>query len=264
MADLKNSLKRSLGSASRLLFRPPAQAVRCLMYHAIVRNGPLDPGQQNTPLKLFEEQLAFLAENDYRVIAGSRLVSGILRGEPFPPKSVCLTFDDGDRSLYELAFPVLERFRVPATAFLIAEPVGKEARVTWDEVRGMQSTPWLEIGCHSLTHRVLKGLPPDDLSRQTAGAKRRMEDHLRKPVPLFAYPFGSFGSWDRKTLSAVEQAGFQGAFTSVFGLTTARAHPFLLRRCRVSWRQEIPDFRMLLEGAYDWYAGVQRLQGALR
>lgn len=230
------------------------------MYHAVVRQPQRDAPELTVPLELFEEQMRFLKENGYRVLPVSRLVSWILGGEALPPKSVCLTFDDGHRSLPALAFPVLERLRFPAAAFLVVEPADPETRVGWDEARRMRTAGLLEIGCHGLTHRILRGLPPEELEREIAHAKRVMEDRLGAEVPWFAYPFGSFGSWDRRVLPVLDRADFKAAFTSVFGLNTRAFHPFLLRRCRVSWRQQIPDFKMLLEGAYDWYAGLQRLQ----
>ena len=263
MRDWKALVKQSLGRVAGRLPRPrPPAGVRCLLYHALVRNDRRDPGQYTVPVSLFEEQMAFLAQGGFTVHSGSQVVSTLLHGDPPPSKGICLTFDDGHPSMYELALPVLRRYRLPATAFLVAGEVGRNGSVSWEQARGLREAGQVEIGCHGLTHLLLRGLAQEELSRQTLEAKQRMEDKLGHAVPLFAYPFGSFGSWDSGVLAALERAKFLGAFTSVFGMNTVRSNRWLLRRCRVSWQEEMPAFRRLLEGAYDWYAWVQRLQGA--
>lgn len=236
--------------------------MRCLLYHALSRERTRDPRQYTVPLSLFEEQMDFLARHRIPVLAVSQVVSGIAREKPFPRRAVCLTFDDGHSSVEDLAVPVLRKYRFPAAVFLVAESMGKNGFLGWEQARGMQAGSDIEIGCHGLTHRLLRGLSEPELEKETLEAKRRLEEGMGGAVALFAYPFGSFGSWDAGTLAALRRAGFHGAFTSVFGLNTSGANPLLLRRCRVSWQQEIPDFQRLLEGAYDWYAGIQRLQGS--
>lgn len=84
---------------------------------------------------------------------------------------------------------------------------------------------------------------------------------LGRAVTLFAYPFGSYGAWDTAAVGAIQRAGFLGAFTTVFGVNTPSTDRFLLKRTRVSWTDDIPEFDRLLQGAYDWYTLVQRLQG---
>lgn len=260
MPRLKYPLKKSLVRLAHHLPRCRSQGIRCLLYHRITPAGPGDPAQQTVPLPLFKAQMSFLSENGYRVIPCSEALNLLGRKEPPPPKGVCLTFDDGDPSVERLALPVLAEHRFPATVFLVAGREGGRDHLTREEARRLIASGWVEPGCHSLTHERLKGLPPGELDRQTVQAKKSLEEGLGRTVPLFAYPFGSFGTWDRRTMTALKRAGFQGAFTSVFGVNTDRTPPFLLRRCRVSWQQEIPEFRLLLEGAYDWYSWAQRLQ----
>lgn len=212
-----------------------------------------------TPLDLFERQMAYLAGNSYRVIRCLELVRKIREGAPAPSKTVAISFDDGDAGLLEYAFPVLQRYGFPATVFLIAQAEGKQT-LRPDQVRRMHQNGLVEFGCHGSTHRRLKGLSGSDLIQETQGAKRDLEDALGFEVPLFAYPFGSYDAWDLEAARALAQAGFFGAFTSVYGVNRPRTDPYLLRRTRVSWLDSFPHFRWLLEGAGDWYAWIQRVQ----
>ena len=47
-----------------------------------------------------------------------------------PPRPVLITFDDGYRSVFEIARPVLRRYRLPAAVFVCSDPV-KEQRLFW-------------------------------------------------------------------------------------------------------------------------------------
>ena len=78
----------------------------------------------------FEAQMDYLARNGYQVIPLSRLIGFLERGEPVPRKSVVLTIDDGYRSTYEIAFPILRKHGFPATVFLYGDFVGAPDALT--------------------------------------------------------------------------------------------------------------------------------------
>jgi peptidoglycan/xylan/chitin deacetylase (PgdA/CDA1 family) len=250
--------------------RPHPTGVRCLSYHSIVQTDQRDSSQMTTPVSLFREQLERLAVRGYRVEQASTVVQQLQRGVAVDAKTIVLTFDDGFANNYRVAFPLLREYGVPATFFVITaalngEP-GKlrntwpEDYMDWDEAREMQASGLVDFGCHTATHWNLRGLPDATLRDETEGAKRELEKGLGRAVTLFAYPFGSYGAWDSLAVGAIQRAGFLGAFTTVFGVNTPSTDRFLLKRTRVSWTDDIPEFDRLLQGAYDWYALVQRLQ----
>jgi peptidoglycan/xylan/chitin deacetylase (PgdA/CDA1 family) len=47
-----------------------------------------------------------------------------------PPRPVLVTFDDGYRSVFEMARPILRRYRIPAAVFVCSDPI-KEQRLFW-------------------------------------------------------------------------------------------------------------------------------------
>jgi len=113
-----------------------------LMYHRVL---PIDsdvserpewercrslPGILVSP-KMFDAQMRFLARK-YKVISLDQLLRCLDSGNPLPPRSVVITFDDGWRDNYVYAYPVLEKYNLPATIFLSTEFIGTN-RIFWPE-----------------------------------------------------------------------------------------------------------------------------------
>ena len=251
-------------AASRLPHR--GGGTQCLMYHSIVRSEERDPRQLTVSVGLLARQLEYLRDNGYRVEEAAALVTRPQGARASDRRSVALTFDDGYAN-NSLALPLLQDFGYRATIFLVADvlagrlrPEGSVSYLDVAQAREMLASGVVSFGCHSASHRNLRGLSGRELEEETVGAKQRIEDALGAPVNLFAYPFGSFDAWNGRVRDAVEQAGFAGAFTSIYGANIPGRDPFLLRRSRVSWAEEVRAFRRLLSGGYDWLAAVQWLQ----
>lgn len=83
------------------------------------------------PIGAFRRHLEHLVAN-YQVLSLSEVVSHLRQGSPLPKDCVVLTFDDGYRSCYELAHPLLTEFGVPATLFVATDFV-LEKRPLWHD-----------------------------------------------------------------------------------------------------------------------------------
>lgn len=119
---------------------PDGSAV-ILMYHRVLPSGDSDvdtpwtkvrslPGIVVTPTT-FEKQVHHLSTH-YHLISLGDLVIRLESGQSPPDRSVVITFDDGWRDNYQYAFPILKRFRAPATIFLSTGYIGTE-QVFWPE-----------------------------------------------------------------------------------------------------------------------------------
>ena len=150
----------------------------------------------------------------------------------------CLTFDDGFRSVFEAALPVLVARRVTAVQFLVATLVGKTD--AWDHPIGEppqalmddgQVREWLAagqtIGAHTLTHPRLAEIPLADARREIFESKQRLEDRFGVAVEHFCYPYGSYNEAVR---DLVGEAGYRAACTVEFGAVESGMHPHALPR----------------------------------
>lgn len=96
--------------------------VPILLYHHLSETQP----ESATVLHpdTFAHQMALLAENGYQSVTFDDCIAFVESGTPLPEKAVIITFDDGYRSNYELAYPILEQYGLDATIFVIGCSVG--------------------------------------------------------------------------------------------------------------------------------------------
>jgi peptidoglycan/xylan/chitin deacetylase (PgdA/CDA1 family) len=132
-----------------------------LMYHRIAE-APTDPYLLSVSPRHFAEQFEILGSgvNPMRL---AELVRAVTRGE-VPERAVVVSFDDGYADNLLNAKPLLERYGIPATVFVISGYVGSQGEFWWDEldrlvlqpgrlpetlqicVNGRQYEWWLEAG----------------------------------------------------------------------------------------------------------------------
>jgi peptidoglycan/xylan/chitin deacetylase (PgdA/CDA1 family) len=125
--------------------------------------------------------------------------------------------------------------------------------MTWPQADAMARSG-IEIGCHSLSHRSLGLLAPEQLDIETRVAKQILERQLGKGVETFAYPFGSeaYGDFDARVEQRLRAAGYQAACTTVVGTNAIDANAMALRRIPVEEHDGPFRIRCKLVGAYDW------------
>lgn len=123
----------------------------------------------------FEPQLRYLARNGYNTLSADELLDCLVGAAPIPERAVVLTFDDGWRSLYTVAYPLLRRYGMRAECFIVpgvvdgASPESAEAGFgrgplktvplavheplcSWDEIRAMHGSGIIGFESHSLYH----------------------------------------------------------------------------------------------------------------
>jgi peptidoglycan/xylan/chitin deacetylase (PgdA/CDA1 family) len=101
------------------------------MYHGVVAEPLPVFNWCQLELSRFEEQIKFLAL-EYQVLPLREVVNRLRRRLPLPERAAVITFDDGFRSVYTTAFPVLKRLQIPFTVFLITSLVGSD-QPAWPE-----------------------------------------------------------------------------------------------------------------------------------
>ncbi|HSH70981.1 MAG TPA: polysaccharide deacetylase family protein, partial [Deferrisomatales bacterium] len=186
------------------------QTVPILCYH---RFGDKQAKMVVSP-KEFAAQMAYLAEHGYRVVPLSAVAEFLAGRRALPRKAVAITMDDGYRSNYQHAYPVLKRHGFPATIFLYTDFLGGGAALRTEEMREMLASGLVDIQPHSKAHTNL-ALPTAEedeaayarrLEQEVVGSAARIRQLLDVPIHTFAYPYGDT---DRQVIALLDDAGYR-------------------------------------------------------
>lgn len=137
----------------------------------------------------FARQMQILAER-LTPIPLSSLVEHLEGRGDLPARPVVVTFDDGTEDLYRHAFPVMEKFRIPATIFLIVRNIGQSGSVTLAQIQAMQKGN-LTFGSHTLSHDYLPSMPLVRAEESLSLSKQLLEE-MGVPAPFLSYPAGGY------------------------------------------------------------------------
>ena len=117
-----------------------------LMYHHVVEDGQ-ECNDMTVTVSRLREDFQWLRDNGYTTVLPRELAAG----EPLPEKPVLITFDDGYRSNYNLAFPVFREFETKAVISIMVYMQDNAASdfITWPMCREMTDSGLVEIGSHT-------------------------------------------------------------------------------------------------------------------
>lgn len=206
-----------------------ASGIAALCYHQIV---PKASGLFELSVEDFREQLALLKAQGYESITTQQLLD-ILAGR-FQPlkKPVLLTFDDGFRSVYDHAFPIMKEFGFVGVACIYPQFIDSQGGMSWAQLRELAAAGW-SIEPHSMTHANLWKAPTAPAARQAffdreiIRPKQIIEEKLGRPVRVFTWPYGIY---TEETEAIARQAGYLGALTVDGGASYPGLDPFRIKR----------------------------------
>src|SRR5262249_8041934 len=187
--------------------------------------------------QIFRRGMAKLHESGYRTLSLGEAANCLRQNKPFPARSIVITFDDGYSSVYEEAFPILERYGMSATVFLA---VGKKSPARLDgnlpSLEGRSMLSWMSVqemlkygmvfGAHTMTHPDLTGLPLDRVKQEILVSKDIIENVLGTSVFSFAYPYGRYNDLTRE----IVKRNFSCACSDRLGLIRTGSDPYTLER----------------------------------
>lgn len=142
---LKDFVKVSLWKAGyyglyRRLKAPREKRLLVLMYHDLLCHPPESHRQrigfEDPTASQFDAHLR-VTRDRYRVVALKDAIEEIRSDGRLKEDSLAITFDDGYESFYSIAYPLLQRYRLPATVFLTTEWINGNMRLWWDDLRGL-------------------------------------------------------------------------------------------------------------------------------
>ena len=232
MRTLKRVLIISLSiaillSAFYFFWLSPKYVVPILMYHRFGYDG----GSLFVTPENFARQMNYLKNNGYEVISLDELVCGIKNDKKFKHKTVVITIDDGYKDNYTYAYPILKKYGLPATIFIMADFIGKDKDfMTWDEVKIMSQNN-ISFGGHTKSGVYVPSIKDKKLLHdETAGCKKLIEKRIGRPADYFCYPTGGFTPQAKAIL---KESGYKGACTTNRGFVELNKDVYELKRIKV-------------------------------
>jgi len=210
-----------------------------LMYHSVSPKATAE-NRLNVSVATFERQMLFLKEHRYNVLPLGSLVDLIKNKKKIPPSSVVITFDDGYRNNFDYAFPILKKYKFPATIFIIVREVGRSQadRLNWKEIKIMSVSRLISFGSHGIGPDPLTKIESEeDLRKEICDSKKILEEKLGRKITLFSYPEGRFND---KIRGLVIACGYELAVATNPGRNYPDNDIFALRRLRISESSKNP------------------------
>jgi peptidoglycan/xylan/chitin deacetylase (PgdA/CDA1 family) len=220
------------------------------------------PGKKFNSLRVspeaFEAQIKYLYENGWHSYT---MEEAINQNKNLPLKSVVITFDDGYQDNLKNALPILKKYGFKATIYLVNERHDRdwsgyrkaknegaglkdEPKLSDDEVKELLESGLIEIGAHTLTHANLNNLDTAESKKEICISKSQIESEFNTICHSFAYPFGLYGSKDKKI---VADCAYTNAVTTKVGIVDLNnCDPFEIPRVTVSGKDNFFAFYLKL------------------
>lgn len=178
------------------------------------------------------EQMEYLRDNNFYYPGWKELRAWVDDEITLPEKSVIITFDDGKKAFLEHGIPVLEKYEVPATSFMIGWEKNKGA----EKVRDYPS-PYIEFESHTFAmHQQAVPRVKGHKGRVAVMSTEEIREDLAMAAELvgsndaIAYPYGDYTD---SMLEAVREQGISCAFTIEYDRVRKGMDPARLPRIRV-------------------------------
>ncbi len=215
--------------------------VAILMYHYFYDKSVKQTENINdnyTEIKNFEAQMKYLHDNKYYFPTWQEVYDYVNGKITLPEKSVVVTCDDGHKSFFDLAIPILNKYNIKATSFIITSypsakkiPKYKSANINFQS----HTNDMHRGGCtggHGGLFRCInhdKGVEDLQKSIQVTGSSDAL-----------AYPYGDV---TENVLSITKEAGFKVAVTTRYGRAKKGMDPLQLPRIRMSINTSLTAFK---------------------
>lgn len=237
----------------------PATQIPVLMYHGLLTEAENKVYRNNSSIisvENFKEQMQFLAQNGYHTVTVDEMNAYLAGKIQLPRKSVMIQFDDGLRSVYRYAFPVMQAHGFHGVANIITSRTEMDYGAEWDSDSNqylnqeMLDTISSVFEFQSHTNELhyldtgLSGFMLEE-SEQIVTDLLTSRERLTEfgDVRLFAYPFGQY---DSRVIELLKESGFQMAFTIKKGYVKSWDKPFELNRIAIHPKTSISEFKEIV------------------
>jgi len=178
----------------------------------------------------FDWQMKYLVDHGYHTISPDELYAFLEGKGTLPDRPVLITFDDGYVDNYTNAYPILKKYNLKATIFIVTGFVSeRKGYLTWDQLREMEQHG-ITAQSHTVTHAPLPELSDERIREELVVSKQQAEAELGHPIEFIAYPTGVH---DLHIVGIAKEAGYKGGFTVKYGNVDRSSNVYAMERVPV-------------------------------
>lgn len=224
-----------------------------IYYHEVVEDG-MGFSYQKIDKTKFEKQMKYLHDEGYSSILFSELERPIL------DKTVIVSFDDGFKSVYQNAYPIMERYGIKGNIYLPTRYIGVDDKfMTWEMVQELHETDMFEFAGHTHNHVDIRTLSEENLMKEIEKSDSIIKDRLGYMPKAFCMPYGTY---DNKSINLLNKMDvYQYILGSFYGMIQQDSlENKVLPRIGISNSDSDLIFKRKLEGKLNWKGYLQRIR----
>ena len=191
-----------------------------MQYHNVSTQTPRSTSVTPTEVS---KHMAWLKENGFTILPLPTLIESLQNKTEFESnKVVAITFDDTNKSVCEIAWPILKKENIPFTLFINSDPIEKKysSQCTWQQLNEMMQSGLLTAANHSHTHINMTTKPANisqlawlnkmqqEITLAQTLIEKNIEGAVEQSTQLFAYPYGEYNTEIAKLVTKLGYIGF--------------------------------------------------------
>jgi poly-beta-1,6-N-acetyl-D-glucosamine N-deacetylase len=193
-----------------------------LMYHRFEEN---KYPSTNIRIADFIEHLNLIKKSQFKFVNPNNFENDLSKKKR--ERKILLTIDDGFKSFYHEAWPILKEEKIPFILFINTREVGTKGYMSWEQINEVSKEKFAHIGNHSYSHEYLIDMQNQEIIDDIKKASSDFKNNLGYNSSFFSYPFGEYSN-NFKTI--IKNLGFKYAFGQHSGVTDETKDFFELPR----------------------------------
>ena len=210
------------------------------MYHRFEENK-----YPSTNIKIadFIQHLNLIKNDQFKFVNPNNFENDLLNEKN--KKKILLTIDDGFKSFYDQAWPILKKRQIPFILFVNTREVGTSGYMSWEQIKEISKEKFTHIGNHSFSHEYLVDMKNQEITNDLNKAIKDFKKNLGYKSNFFSYPFGEYSN-NFKTI--IKNLGFKYAFGQHSGVADETKDFYELPRFPINETYgEIKRFKTILK-----------------
>ncbi len=187
----------------------------------------------NVDIPLFDSQMQYLVQRGYAFINAEDLATALIKHQRLNRKTVVVTFDDSYDDFYTNAFPIIQKYHIVTSMMFVTghAPRPDPGYMSWQNLLDTVNSGLVFAYDHTWSHANLAQTSETQATFEILTAKQQLEDKLKKPVVIMAYPYGAY---NQSIVTIAKNNGIIAAYSTISSTLQCDSYLFALRRLTIT------------------------------